>query len=57
MNEEIDELKKALDDVIYTWAKLSETLAEGDNLHKYYPLEEGSEEFLHLLINWRTSLD
>ena len=54
-----EEMRKTLDDLIYSWSKVNELHKKGyfESLDSYYPFEDNTEEMLHKLINWRASLD
>ncbi|NMM53417.1 hypothetical protein [Paenibacillus aquistagni] len=58
MKDEYNQLKIALDDVIYSWAKLKDELHKfNDPKSTYYPINGSAEDFLQLLVSWRSNLD
>lgn len=57
----MDDFKRALDEAINSWAKLSEEWekieeTESDNLSNDYPFDKDFREVLHDLIDWRESI-
>jgi len=54
---ELEELRRSLDNVIYSWSELSQLLNNKELAGDYYPFVEKPEEILLMLINWRSSLD